>query len=109
MKKTLTTALILATVVLAENNISFTPTLLVATDIIQELDKDAEAGSIAVDAVEAGFELGYGENLIGAINLETDFEDGAVSILLNEALVSYSFNDILSNRKKMFLEDNSNS
>ncbi len=68
-----------------------TPALLISTALSQELDKDADAGQITLEKVEAGFEVLFGDETSGFVLFELD--EG--NIVLCEAFVSYAFNDML--------------
>lgn len=76
----------------AETTFEFTPSLLIETGVNQSLKKDAETGSLFVEKMEAGMEMAWGEKLTGAVIVEHD--EG--NIALSEVLVTYGFNDIFS-------------
>jgi len=81
-----------ASLVVANDLVEFTPTLLVETRVSQALQDTSPAGIFEIDAAEAGFELVYDEKLVGTIVVEYDGANAGIA----EALTSYQVTDLFS-------------
>ena len=87
------------TILMAEdvNSFEFNPSLLIQTDISQQLKSDGETGDISLYTVEPGFGVSYNKNLFAYALLGINFDDiSQPSAFLREAYGEYAINDYLS-------------
>jgi len=89
MKQSVLALSLLSFSLFAQQNYECTPQLLIETGANQRLDSSV-VGTLAVEKMEAGFELGIGEKLTALTNLELCDDN---TIVLNEAKVNYAFTD----------------
>ncbi len=98
---TMVSLLAVASLVLADDLVEFTPSILVETRISQELQDNPPAGAIELDAAEVGVELVYDEKLVGAIVVEYADETAGIA----EARTFFQATDVFSVTAGLFVNN----